>query len=71
MSGIKDNFFISQRFRKVRYRSFGRRSTVARSDLQISRQAQHFPHGTDFLAGTVLSQGQVQISWQAQHLGNR
>ena len=32
----------------------GRRSTFARS-------------GADFVAGAALSQGQVQISWQAQH----
>ena len=43
----------AQHFRKVRYRFRGRHST--------------FGSGTDFVAGTVLSQGQVQISRQAQH----
>ena len=39
---------------QVRCRFRGRRSTFARS-------------GTDFVVGAALSQGQVQISWQAQH----
>ena len=43
-----------QHFRKVRNRFGGRRSTFARL-------------GTDFVAGTILSQGHVQISWQAQN----
>ena len=41
----------AQRFRKVRYRIRGRRSTFARC-------------GPDFV---ILSEGQVQISQQAQH----
>ena len=44
----------AQYFRKVRYRVHGRHSTFARP-------------GTDFVALSILSQGQVQISWQAQH----
>ena len=40
--------------RKVRYRFRSRRSTLARS-------------GTDFVAGAILLEGQVQISQQAQH----
>ena len=39
---------------QVRYRFRGRRSAFARS-------------GTDVVAGTTLSEGQVQISQQAQH----
>ena len=42
------------RFPKVRYRFRDRRSTFARA-------------GTDFVASAALSQGQVRISWQAQH----
>ena len=43
----------AQRFLKTSYRFVGRRSAFA---LSI----------TDFVAGAALSQGQVQISWQAQ-----
>ena len=39
---------------QVRYRFRGRRSPFARC-------------GTDFAAGAALSQGAVQISWQAQY----
>ena len=44
----------AQRFGSARCRFSGTRSTFPR-------------YGTDFVAGTVLSQGQVQISRQAQH----
>ena len=86
LSGIKNkSFFIlwqAQQFRKVRCRFRGRRSTFARSGIQISHQARHFRKvayrfrgrrstfarsGRYLVAGAVLSQGQVQISWQAQH----
>ena len=40
--------------RKVRYRFRTRRGTLARSS-------------TDFVAGAILSEGQVQLSQQAQH----
>ena len=43
----------TRHFRVVEYRLRGKRGTFARS-------------GTDFVASAVLSQGQVQISWQAQ-----
>ena len=70
----------AQRFRKVRYRFRGRRSTFARcgpdfvagtilseGQVQISQQAQHFSKVRDrFAAGAMLSQGAVQISRQAQ-----
>ena len=47
-------FVAGAHFRKVRYRFRGRRSTFARC-------------GADFAAGAALSQGRVQILWQAQH----
>ena len=43
---------------KVRYRFRARRSMFAGS-------------GADFVAGAVLSQGRVQISWQTQHFSGR
>ena len=75
----------AQRFRKVRYRFRGRRSTFARcgpdfvagtilseGQVQISQQAQHFCKVRDrSAAGAILSQGAVQISRQAQHFRKR
>ena len=46
--------FVRQAQHKVLYRFCGRRRTLPRS-------------GTDFMAGKILSQGQVPSSWQVQH----
>ena len=54
----------AQYFRKVRCTFCGRRSTFARYCTNFAAGAES---GTDFMAGEVLSQGQVQRSWQLQH----
>ena len=65
----------AQHFCKVKHRCRGTRSTFARPSTDFVAAGKDFVAGTSafaksgavFVTGAALSQGQVQISWQAQH----
>ena len=58
-------FQLQLQNRKIKYKS-SNRSTLFQ--LQLENRKRIFARlGTDFVAGAALSQGQIQILWQAQH----